>query len=154
MNVVIDGSGFRDALEGLGNDVVRLAGDALELGVDAAARDAFSTNLYRNHTWRLRSSTKASVDRAAMRGRLVNSAPYALWVEDGTTEHPIEARRAPLLRFYWVREGRWFSGKIVQHPGTKPRPFMKHAGQVGEARLHAELSMRLDRATQRFGRAA
>lgn len=152
--VRINASGFREALETLGTDFVYLVGDALELGVDAAARDAFATNLYANHTWKLRSATRATINRTEFRGNITNSTKYASFVENGTKPHIIRARRARFLRFFWTRIGENVAFKQVKHPGTKPRPFFKHAGEVGGARIHHELVTRFERATGRFNQAA
>lgn len=56
--------------------------------------------------------------------------PVALWVHEGTVPHPIRARNAPRLVFYW-RKG--FNGpgiyrfKQVNHPGTQPNRFLLRA---------------------------
>lgn len=154
MSIRIDGSAFRAALLDLGGDLAQAAGEALESAVDAAARDAFSTNLFANHTWKLRSGTKATVDRQNYTGRLENRVKYARYIEEGTKPHVIEARRAPVLRFFWTRHGMWFAGKKVNHPGTKPRPFFKHAGEVGGIQLERSLEHLAEQRITRFNRAA
>lgn len=53
--------------------------------------------------------------------------PYAGFVRWGTRPHVIRARRAPALRFYWDKVGRVVFFKSVNHPGTKPNPFMERA---------------------------
>ncbi len=151
---MIDTADFRHDLLGLEGDVYAAIADAMTDAVDAAAKDAFSTNLFQNHTWKLRSSTKASVDKIMFRGKLSNATPYARYVEEGTRPHVIAARRKPLLRFYWTRHGFWFAGKKVNHPGTKPRPFMRHAGEVGGVKLRELGEAYTDRAINRFNAAA
>lgn len=54
----------------------------------------------------------------------------ALWHHEGTVPHPIVARRAPLLVFYWPKVGRVVSFKAVNHPGTQPNRFLVNALRV------------------------
>lgn len=153
-SVVIDGSAFRASFLALGESLHLAAARALEEGVDAAAKDAFSTNLFANHTWKLRTATKATVNKFAFTGRLVNKTKYASFIEHGTKAHVIKPRKAKRLRFYWHRVGAWVSSKGVNHPGTKARPFFKHAGQVGGSRIESELRHRSEQFITRFNRAA
>jgi len=60
-------------------------------------------------------------------GKVVADAPYARYVHDGTRPHVIRARRAKALHFYW--QGREVFVKSVNHPGTKPNPFMTRAAR-------------------------
>jgi hypothetical protein len=53
-----------------------------------------------------------------------STLPYAASQHDGSKRHDIMARRVRLLKFYWEREGRWFSGPIVNHPGTKGNEYL------------------------------
>ncbi len=154
MSVRIDGRAFRLALADLGGDISQAAGEALESAVDAAARDAFTTNLFRNKTWKLREGTKATVDRQNYTGRLENRVAYARFVEEGTKPHVIQARNAPVLRFFWTRHGFWFAGKKVNHPGTAPRPFFKHAGEVGASQFERSATHLVDQTITRYNRAA
>lgn len=154
MSVKIDGASFRAGLHELEGRLYRAAADAITDAVDAAAKDAFSTNEFRNHSWKLRLGTKATVDKFAFSGRLSNRVKYASYIEKGTRAHVIEARRKPMLRFYWTSQGAWFSGKRVNHPGTEPRPFFQHAGQVGESHLQRSLTHLVEQSVTRFNRAA
>lgn len=46
-------------------------------------------------------------------------------VNDGTRPHIIRPRRARALRF--TVNGRVVFARVVNHPGTKPRPFLDRA---------------------------
>lgn len=64
------------------------------------------------------------VAASPLRGIVGNTAPHAQWpsgggIETGTRPHPIRARRAPMLVFYWPKVGRVVRFKAVNHPGTK-----------------------------------
>lgn len=79
-------------------------------------------------TGRLRSSIRADPPRLfTLRPsvRVGSDLDYAEWVHDGTRPHTIRPRRAKALRF--VVGGRVVYAKVVQHPGTRPRPFLDRA---------------------------
>jgi len=56
-----------------------------------------------------------------------SAVPYTLFVDQGTEPHPIHAKNAPYLHFYWPKVGKevWF--KSVHHPGNKPYKFLERA---------------------------
>lgn len=51
-------------------------------------------------------------------------APYALFVELGTSAHPIDAHGPWSL---WSPVSGQYFGSHVNHPGTKPDPFLRRA---------------------------
>jgi hypothetical protein len=46
-------------------------------------------------------------------------------VDQGTKPHPIHAKNAPFLTFYWPKVGRIVHFKSVKHPGNKPYEFLE-----------------------------
>lgn len=56
--------------------------------------------------------------------------PIALLHHEGTQPHPIEARQAPMLVFYWPKAGRVVSFRRVNHPGTQPNRYLTNALDV------------------------
>jgi len=60
----------------------------------------------------------------------VDKVPYAFWHHQGTEPHVIRAKNAPLLVFFWKKVGRVVAFKQVNHPGTKPNPFLVNALRV------------------------
>lgn len=54
---------------------------------------------------------------------IVADKSYAAFMEYGTQPHIIEAKNASAL--HWTKDGQDFFAKSVQHPGTKPRPFIQ-----------------------------
>lgn len=44
---------------------------------------------------------------------------YSYMMDQGTLPHFIRARRAPQLRFFWVKRGIMFYGQSVYHPGNR-----------------------------------
>lgn len=60
-------------------------------------------------------------------GAVLLGAEYGRMVITGTRPHPIRARRAPLLAFFWERMGLSFLAEKVNHPGTAPNDFRSKA---------------------------
>lgn len=56
-------------------------------------------------------------------GATLLGASHGLYVIGGTQPHPIRARNARALRFWWVKKGGPFVGPSVQHPGNAPNDF-------------------------------
>lgn len=56
-----------------------------------------------------------------------NYAPHAAYVHDGTRPHVIVPRNASALRFVPKGAGAPVFAMRVNHPGTKPRPWLKEA---------------------------
>lgn len=54
-------------------------------------------------------------------------APYAIYVEFGTRPHEIRPIHARALRF--EAEGHIIFAAWVQHPGTRPQPFIREAAE-------------------------
>lgn len=54
-------------------------------------------------------------------------APQALAFERGAKPHPIDARNAPNLVFWWEKKDTLFIGPHVNHPGIKKRPYLQPA---------------------------
>ena len=65
---------------------------------------------------------------------VTSNAPYSIFVHQGTRPHVIRAVNARALSFYWPRVGRQVFFASVNHPGTRPNPFMAEAVRevVGE----------------------
>lgn len=59
-----------------------------------------------------------------------SAQPLGKWIIGGTKAHPIRARRARFLRFFWPKgpDGpREYFFRKVQHPGTQPNPYHRRA---------------------------
>lgn len=62
------------------------------------------------------------------------NADYAVYVHEGTRAHVIGPRRAKALRFQIG--GRTVFAKLVRHPGTRARPFLRNAAHRVASREH------------------
>lgn len=67
---------------------------------------------------------KRRVTARYVRATVGSNLHYAAPQHDGSERHTIAARRVPLLKFYWEREGRWFVGPRVNHPGNPATEFL------------------------------
>lgn len=66
------------------------------------------------------------VRRTRVVGQVETKVKYARWVHDGTRAHLIAARKpGGSLRF--IADGQVIFRRVVRHPGTKGRPFMRTA---------------------------
>lgn len=92
-------------------------------------------------TGRLRSSIRAEPPRIfSLRGsvKVGSDLEYAAWVNDGTRPHVIRPRTKRYLKFQVG--GRTVFARKVNHPGTKPRPFLDRAlREVAAARGYSFL---------------
>ena len=82
--------------------------------------------------------------------RLRNKTKIGMFMDRGTRKHPIKARRGGMLRFYWAKQGRWFTGKRVMHPGTKAYQFVRAGHRYGSARALAGLRSAMTQIAKRF----
>jgi hypothetical protein len=79
-------------------------------------------------TGRLRSSGKIQYSgffSFRPKATIVFDVDYAEAVHNGTRRHRIPARPGGVLRFVW--NGRVTYARFVNHPGTKPNPFLDRA---------------------------
>jgi hypothetical protein len=62
-----------------------------------------------------------------MIGETGNTHKASIFIEAGTKAHPIEARNAAVLSFFWAHFGRQVFYKFVNHPGIKANPALLRA---------------------------
>lgn len=108
-----------------------VAKQALVAEMRAITRDIFTasqrrvTTVVHVRTGHLRRAAAYSVQETptGVEGLIAYRAPYASFVEAGTRPHEIRPRRRQALRFLGA-DGRPRFARRVQHPGTRPRPFL------------------------------
>ena len=113
-------------------------------GAAAIVEDAKATTLFNDRTGKLRGSIRTrrgperSLDVVAGNDSKI---AYAACVESGSVPHVISGKNGGLLRFQV--NGAWVSKRSVNHPGTKPRPFMALAALKGAEAAETALTFRL-----------
>jgi hypothetical protein len=126
-----------DSIKKIGSSATRAKVDAevdktLREELAVAQAIAESSTAFQDHTFRLRTSIGSDVEGTYSSGKLVGrlyaSAPYAGFVEYGTRPHIIRAKNKPFLA--WQVGGIWYRARVVHHPGTAPRPFLRPAVNI------------------------
>lgn len=105
---------------------------------------------FKRRTGALQDSTAYRIVRIAG-GRLVrlqNPKKYAAAIDSGAKPHPIEARRASMLRF--VVNGQTLFRRRVKHPGNKPYKFLYRAAFAAYRVLGPNLETALGRVARKF----
>ena len=126
----VESEAAREGLRLLQAGIHQAATLALRGAVKAAEDSAKGTTLWKD---------KSGATRASVRGEvvgetgIVSTAGAAKFLENGTAAHQIVARNARMLHFFV--NGQEFFRRMVQHPGTKERPFMRQARERGEIAL-------------------
>lgn len=136
--VVIDGQKLAEVLRGPNGPVMRELIEAAELVKREAQRrvgvyqppDAYSAANRRRRPGTLRDSIVKRVPQGGPKGVTVqvgSNDPIAYLHHEGTVPHVIQARRRPMLVFYWPKVGRVVAFKSVNHPGTDPNRYLTDA---------------------------
>lgn len=138
----VDASATRAALARLVVNLESAAWGAIQAGLDAAARSAADTHQYNDRTGRTRESV-------AVVGHRLRGGGATLFLENGTAPHVIRPRGNNLLVF--VVNGHTVMARSVNHPGTKARPFMTDARNLGELAAYAAAVTYVSEAIHRAG---
>lgn len=135
----INDSEFRAKIAQADREMTVILRDSVKNACDEGAQEARDTHQYKDRSGNLTASIDSkllvSVPDAAM-GEMTAKAPYASHVEGGTEPHVILPKNGQFLKFNIG--GRTVFARKVNHPGTKPHPFM------GQAYLKAERVLRRD----------
>lgn len=86
-------------------------------------------------------------DHLGAEGHIQSKAKHSSFLEDGTKPHRIEAKNAKALR--WEGEGGVVHfARAVNHPGTKPMPFMGPAYLKAERVLERDITVAVAKAEE------
>lgn len=121
--------------------------DGVRDAVTEGAAEARATHKYKDRSGALTGAISGRVlmsTTGAAFGEMRASKEYASYVEGGTEPHIIEPRRAKMLRF--VINGRTVFASKVNHPGTKPFPFMGQAYLKAQRVLQSRIEVGIERA--------
>jgi hypothetical protein len=105
--------------------------------------EAIATRRYHDRTGHLTGTARTRLIESTIDGaksEIEWPVAYADAVDGGTRPHVIEAKNAPLLRFYWPKIGGLFVGKRVNHPGTQPTGFAGVAYHKAERVIERDVS--------------
>ena len=95
----------------------------------------------------LRQKISMPIMLTKLRGKVESTAPYSIYVHEGTRKHIIRPRIKKGLAN--VRMGKYF-GKIVKHPGTKANPFFKRAFDKSESKMSSFFNKALENIIKSF----
>lgn len=115
----------------------------VRMGVSEGANEARRGHTFRNRTGALEQSIVGQFvgwKGNEVYGRISARKAYASYVDGGTRPHEIRIRRARWL--HWEEpQGDHHFAKVVQHPGTSPRPFMHLAYYKAERVVVREIEV-------------
>ena len=118
---------------------------------EEAAAHGRAVGAFQDRTGALRRSIVGRVvrrDAHGTSGVIEVTAPHAVFVEDDTRPHEIRARNRKFLR--WEQAGEVRFARVVQHPGTRGKPFMGPAAIKAEGVLYARTELLTARAIAHF----
>lgn len=128
IDVHVDTSGFRSWFHRAAEESLVNVRQTFGQGVALAHAHARATQSFKDRTGALRKSITRG-QKSTWVHFLKASAKHALWVEEKTNPHRIEARNGGMLRFRF--HGAIVFRRSVNHPGTKGAHFMADAATVG-----------------------
>lgn len=126
MPIRVETAAFRESLARLAQRLSFAVDASVMAGIAAAEASGKSTARFKDRTGQTRASIKGEY-LGAGRG-FVRFGGASRLLESGTRAHKIYGR--PILRF--VINGEVFFRRMVNHPGTAPRPFVSDARTAGE----------------------
>lgn len=141
----IDTRACRTDLDTLLGAIVSVSNQALKIAVESAEEAAKATTLFNNQTHKTRDSIKGT--SFGQNGTL-SAGKAARYIELGTPPHKITGKNGGYLKFQM--NGTTMFRRSVNHPGTKPRPFMTIARDIGEKVLSESLEYFLTYAIERI----
>jgi hypothetical protein len=150
---IVNLADFTAGVERFAADVLAATRTAVAETVDEAAAHGRAVGAFQDRTGALRRSIVGRVvrrDQQGTSGVVEATAPHAVFVEDDTRPHEIRPRNARMLR--WEQGGEVRFARVVQHPGTRGKPFMGPAAIKAEAALYAKMHERTAAAVARASR--
>lgn len=142
MPVRAETSAFLRGLELLQAGVNQAVGQATRAAIQATEESGRSTNLFENRSGETRGSIRGTYDGGGRGSVLFGGA--SRFLDGGTRAHVI---RGNPLRF--VVNGQTLFRRMVSHPGTAERPFVREARRVGEQTLDYGATYLLNEAIRR-----
>ena len=139
----IDGRGALGSFQSLARLLQGAAKRAVREAVQAAEKHAKQTELFKDKSGETRGSIHGEVEGLS---GFVEAGGAAGFLQHGTAPHLIIAH-GQALRFEVA--GQVMYRKMVQHPGTQPRPFMSEAAEAGQDVLREQLDLHVNEIIRR-----
>ena len=122
--VKVDGLAARVSAQSTAIALLRATWRVVDAALAAAEASKRATTMWSDRTGETRGSIRARVSGNGLSAR-VSVAGAAKFLEGGTRPHVIRAKNTQALRF--MVQGVVVFRRSVNHPGTKPRPFVAEA---------------------------
>lgn len=145
---------FMGAVQAFQEEIQRGCVEVVQDACLDGAEHARAVGAFKDQTGELRRSIKAFPARRTgngAEGSFGTTLKRAIFVEDDTKAHTIRPRNAKMLR--WEADGAVHFARVVQHPGTKGKPFIGPGAIKAEGVLYARAELLSARAIARFQRA-
>jgi len=97
-------------------------------------------------TGTLRSRIETEIIHLGFTGRVIANTNYAEGLELGTRAHVIVPRRSKMLAWKARGSKTWILAKKVNHPGTRPKPFLGPALDHERPRFMRRVGKVIDKA--------
>lgn len=141
--------GWTQALGKLAAGIVGAVEEACHEGADEARR----THRYVDRTGDATRTTRGevmSIRSDSAQGRLICDVPYGKILADGSRPHRIEPKD-PDGYLAFQQDGQWRRSKGVNHPGTRPDPFMDLAMAKADRVLETAVDQAVEHAFSAAG---
>lgn len=147
VDIKIDG--FLHAVDEFCRGLEQVSSEGVSAGLQAAESGALSA--IRAQTTRRTGDLEdklTTVKLSSTKGMLFDTSDHAHFIDAGTGPHRIVARNARFLRF--EMNGQTMFRTSVNHPGTKPRPFVALAMAAGQIAMRETMQTGTDRLARAF----
>lgn len=133
--------------------VGRTMREAVKDSLDLVQREARTTHRYQSRTERLERSVEKAMTGNASGIVFLNEAvaPHAAPIHDGSRPHVIVAKNSPRPVLRWVSGSRFRFAKVVNHPGTRPDPFLHRAADSMAPMVQTRLELGVEEALSETG---
>lgn len=149
MLLSLDASDLADKGGAFYSTLVQGSKEALRTQANATYQRIAKGSYFQHRTGGTLRSFKVS--QSGLSASVESRSKIAHFMNVGTKPHPIVARKAPLLSFFWARMGFHFLGKSVNHPGTQATRFVHIETAVGEGQLQRLVDAAAQRAVGSSG---
>jgi hypothetical protein len=126
---------------------------AVEDSLELVKEEARASHRFQPRTGRLAKSVEKAMTGNASGIVFLNEAvaPHAVPIHDGSRPHVIIAKNSPRPLLRWVSGSRFMFKKQVNHPGTRPDPFLHRAADSMAPMVQTRLELGVEEALSEAG---